>query len=163
MVLIPMVVDKINIPVVAAGGIGDDRGFVSALALGAEGISMGTRFMVTQECTVPLSIKQKVLENDAENTVITESITGVRCRVIRNKLAEEMLRLGEKKDRWSTIDIGLGKIRQALVEGDSEFGSIPCGQVCGMINDIPTCQELIERIVCGAEKILREVNLKIFP
>ncbi|MDY7038475.1 MAG: nitronate monooxygenase [Thermodesulfobacteriota bacterium] len=161
MVLIPIVADRIDIPIVAAGGIGDTRGLVAALALGADGISMGTRFMATQECTVPSTIKEKILECGAGGTVVTESVTGVRCRVIHNKLAQEMLSLGGKKERKDEIDIGLGKMRQALVEGDSEFGSIPCGQICGMINDIPSCSELVDRIVNGAEQILEATRAKI--
>jgi enoyl-[acyl-carrier protein] reductase II len=162
MVLIPLVVSKVKIPVVAAGGIGDGRGLAAALVLGAEGISMGSRFIVTQEAPVPLHVKKFLIEKTEEDTVITDNLTGVRCRVIMNQFAESLLQMViERKDPWEIMKHGVGKIRKAYVEGDIEGGSLAFGQVCGMIQDIPTCRELIERIVEDAQRIIKEVSERI--
>jgi len=162
LVLIPLVTSKLKIPVVAAGGIGDARGLVAALALGAEGISMGTRFIVTQEAPVPLHVKQYIIEKTEEDTVITDNLTGVRCRVIRNRFAESLLEMARQKaDPWEMMQFGTGKIRKAYVEGDIEWGSLACGQVCGLVKEIPTCQELIESIVKEAQQIIRSITSKI--
>jgi enoyl-[acyl-carrier protein] reductase II len=163
MVLVPLVADRVRIPVIAAGGIGDSRGLVAALALGAEGISMGTRFIVTQESPVPLNIKRRLLQAGEEDTVVTGHVTGIRCRVLKNKLAEGFLELAERQAPVrEMLEFGQGKIRQAFVEGDEDNGSVVCGQICGMITDIPSCQELIQRIIRGAEEILEATRAKIF-
>lgn len=160
-VLVPLAVDRLSVPVVAAGGIGDARGFVAALALGAEGISMGTRFIATKESPVPLNIKQRIIKASEEDTAVTGHVTGIRCRVLKNKLAESFLELAERQaPAREMLELGIGKLRQAFVEGDEEWGSLACGQVCGMIENIPTCQELIEGIVTQAEKILEVIRLK---
>lgn len=98
MILVSIVVDKVKIPVIAAGGIGDSRGLLAALALGAEGISMRSRFIVTQECPVPLNIKQKIIQASEEDTAVTTHLSGLRARVIKNKLAESFLQMAEDKD-----------------------------------------------------------------
>jgi enoyl-[acyl-carrier protein] reductase II len=155
LVLIPLVASKVKIPVVAAGGIGDARGMAAALSLGAEGISMGSRFIVTQEAPVPLSVNQYILQKTEEDTVVTDNLTGVRCRVIKNKFAESLLEMAKREtDPWEMMQHGVGKIRKAFVEGDLEYGSMGCGQVCGIIEDIPTCQKLIQRIVTEAKEIM---------
>ncbi len=160
-VLVPLVASRLSIPVVAAGGIGDSRGLVAALALGAEGISMGTRFIVTQESPVPLNIKQRIIKATEEDTLITGHVTGIRCRVLRNKLAESFLDLQERQaPAREMLELGIGKIRQAYVEGDEEWGSLVCGQVCGMIDNIPTCRELIEKIITEAESVLETIRTK---
>ena len=160
MVLIPLVADKLKVPVIAAGGIGDARGLMAALALGAEGISMGTRFAITKESTVHPNFKRKLLESSEEDTVVTSHITGLRVRVVRNPLAEAFMGLDEGKDRKKLLELP-GKMKRAVLEGDIERGSIGAGQICGMINDEPTCQELIERIVTGAEKVLERITTKV--
>lgn len=161
MVLVPLVVSKIKIPVVAAGGIGDAHGLVAALALGAEGISMGSRFIVTQEAPVPLTVKQYIIQETEENTVVTDNLTGVRCRVLKNKFAENLMEMARRKvDPWEMMQYGVGKIRKAFVEGDLEGGSVACGQVCGIIRDIPTCEELIGRIITEVEEIMRSMGAR---
>jgi len=160
MVLLPLVVDRIQIPVVAAGGIGDARGLAAALALGAEGISMGTRFIATQECPVRLIVKQWLISSTESDTVITDNLTGIRCRVIHNKFAQSMLEMAKRKaSAWEMLMFAGGRFKKAFVEGDLEWGSFGCGQVCGLIDDIPTCQELIERIIIGAEKVVERSRL----
>lgn len=162
MVLVPLIVDKVHIPVIAAGGIGDSRGLVAAFALGAEGVSMGTRFIVTQESPVPKNIKQRIIQASEEDTVVTGHITGIRCRVLRNKLTESFRELAERRaPARDMMELGVGKIRRAFVDGEEEESSLVSGQICGMIQDIPTCQELIQRVVSGAEKILENARTKI--
>ncbi len=163
-VLVPSVTSKVKIPVVAAGGIADGRGMVAALAWGAEGVSMGSRFIVTQEAPVPIHVKQCIVEKSEEDTVVTDNFTGVRCRVIRNKFSDNLVKMNTgNADPWEIMKHGVGKIRKAYVEGDIEGGSLTFGQVCGMIQEIPTCQELIESIVIEAENIMLSIEKKILP
>jgi len=163
-VLVPLVASKVKIPVVAAGGIGNGRGLVAALALGAEGIAMGSRFIVTKEAPVPLHVKKYIIEMTEEDTVVTDNFTGVRCRVFKNRFAENLLEMARNKaDPWEIMKHGVGKIRKAYVEGDIEGGSLVFGQVCGLIQDIPTCQELIESIITEAENIMKSIQKKILP
>ncbi|MFC1858257.1 NAD(P)H-dependent flavin oxidoreductase [Thermodesulfobacteriota bacterium] len=152
-ILIPLVADRINIPIVAAGGFGDGRGLVAALALGAEGISMGSRFMATRECPIPLHAKKWIIRSSEEDTVVTDNLTGIRCRVLKNKFSQQMLDMKEcGASPWELMAHATGRLRKALDEGDLEEGCLLCGQVAGMIADIPTCDELIQRIIKQAEK-----------
>ncbi|MBI4286922.1 MAG: nitronate monooxygenase [Chloroflexi bacterium] len=161
-VLVPLVVDHVHIPVVAAGGFSDGRGLVAALAWGAVGVSMGTRFLLTRECPVAENIKDYYLTACEEDTVITGHNTGVRCRILRNKLAEAFLSLEEKKAPARTImELGLGRFRRAFMEGDAEWGSMAAGQVIGRIRDIPTCQELIDRIMNEADATLASLRGRV--
>lgn len=160
-VLVPMVTERVKIPVVAAGGFCDSRGLVAALSLGAEGMSMGTRFIVTQECPVPQSVKEYYMKATEEETIVSGHVTGVRCRILKNKLAERFIELGEKNaPSREFMMLGVGRFRQAFLEGNTEWGSLAAGQVVGMLRDLPTCQELIERIVEGAEQVLGRVSSK---
>jgi enoyl-[acyl-carrier protein] reductase II len=164
LVLVPLVASKLRIPVVAAGGIGNGRGLIAALALGAEGISMGSRFIVTQEAPVPLHVKQYLVEKTEADTVVTDNFTGVRCRVIRNRFAENLVEMTRNHaDPWEIMKAGVGKIRKAYVEGDIEGGSLAFGQVCGLIQEIPTCQELIDGIIKEAEDIFQSLETTVHP
>ena len=156
--LVPLVVDGVRIPVIAAGGIGDSRGFAASLALGADGIQMGSRFIVTKESRVPALTKQAITEAAGEDTVITGNITGLRCRVLRNRLAEEMLKLEEKGASREMARFGSGKMYTAFAKGDPVDGSVMVGQVCGMINEELAVKELMEKIVGGAEKIIHSLR-----
>jgi len=161
-ILVPLVASKVKIPVVAAGGIGNGRGLLAALALGAEAISMGSRFIVTQEAPVPLNVKEHLIERTEEDTIITDNLTGVRCRVIKNKFVDNMLELTKNgADPWEIMQTGVGKIRQAYVEGDIEGGSLAFGQVCGLIQEIPTCQELIDNIIREMEEAMVSIVEKV--
>ena len=164
LVLVPLVTGKLKIPVVAAGGFGDGRGLVAALALGAEGISMGSRFIVTQEAPVPMHVKQYLVEKTEMDTVVTDNFTGVRCRVIRNAFAENLVEMAKNHaDPWEIMKVGVGKIRKAYVEGDHEGGSLAFGQVCGLIQEIPTCQGLINGIIEEAEGIFQSLETAVNP
>ena len=157
-VLVAKMVDKVNIPVVAAGGLGDGRGLVAALALGAGGISMGTRFICTKECPVPDNMKALILKANEESTVVTGHISGVRARVLRNKLTESFKTLEEKHaSPREHMLLGLGRTKLAYTDGDEDWGSLACGQVAGLIHDIPTCQELIDRIMNDAHRIMEKL------
>ncbi|MBW1887519.1 MAG: nitronate monooxygenase [Deltaproteobacteria bacterium] len=161
-ILIPMMAERVKIPVVAAGGFVDGKGLVAALALGAEGISMGTRFMATQECPIPSHVKEWLIHSDEEDTVITDNLTGVRCRVLKNKFSQSLLEMKERNaSPWEMMHHATGRLKKAFDEGDLEEGSFCCGQVAGMITDIPTCKELIECIVKQAEKKIDLLKEKI--
>jgi enoyl-[acyl-carrier protein] reductase II len=161
-ILVLLVASKVKIPVVAAGGIGNGRGLLAALALGAEAISMGSRFIVTQEAPVPLNVKEHLIERTEEDTIITDNFTGVRCRVIKNKFADNILELAKNNaDPWEIMQTGVGKIKQAYVEGDIEGGSLAFGQVCGLIQEIPTCQELLDNIIREAEEAMISIEDKV--
>jgi len=154
-ILVPLAASKLKIPVVAAGGIGNSRGFVAALALGAEAICMGSRFIVTQEAPVPRHVKEYLVERCEEDTMVTDNFTGVRCRVIKNRFAENLVEMAKNHALpWEIMKAGVGKIRKAYVEGDLEGGSLAFGQVCGLIEEIPTCQDLIQTIVREAQEII---------
>ncbi|MGB9698460.1 MAG: NAD(P)H-dependent flavin oxidoreductase [Thermodesulfobacteriota bacterium] len=162
MVLVPLVASQVKIPVVAAGGISNARGLVAALALGAEGISMGSRFIVTKEAPVPQQVKEYIVKKTEEDTVVTDNLTGVRCRVIKNGFACRLLEMAQKKiNPWEMMQYGVGRIRKAYVEGDLEWGSLAFGQAVGLINEIPSCQELIDSMIKEAEEILASLSPKI--
>lgn len=163
-VLVPKVAELVKIPVVAAGGFCDGKGLVAALAMGAEGISMGTRFMLTRECPIPQPIKDHYLKSTEEDTIVTGHVTGVRCRMLKNKLGERFLDLGEQNaPPREFMMLGIGRFRKAFLEGDVEWGSLACGQVVGRISDITTCQELIDRVVREAETLLQGLAQRFAP
>lgn len=155
MVLVPQVVDAVEIPVIAAGGIGDGRGFVAARMLGAEGVQMGTRFLTSRECVIHPNYKERVLKAKDIDTVVTGRSTGHPIRCIRNKMTREYL-AGEKAglgfEELETLTIG--GLRKAVQEGNVDQGSLMAGQIAGMVNKEQTCQEMIEEIMTEAEKLL---------
>lgn len=111
-----------------------------------------------------MHVKQYLVEKTEEDTVVTDNFTGVRCRVIRNKFAENLVEMAKNySDPWEIMKTGVGKIRKAYVEGDIEGGSLAFGQVCGLIQEIPTCQELIDGIMNEAEEIMESLETMIQP
>ena len=155
MPLVPQVVDAVRVPVVAAGGFADGRGLVAALALGAAGIQMGTRFVCTTECTVHENYKRKIVEAGDRATMTTGHSLGHPVRAIKNAMThefQEMERRGASEQE--IIEFGTGRLRLAAEQGDVVHGSVMAGQVSGMINDIVSCRELVERIVRQAEEII---------
>lgn len=155
MVLVPQVVDAVEIPVIAAGGIGDGRGFAAARMLGAEGVQMGTRFLTSRECVIHPNYKERVLKAKDIDTVVTGRSTGHPIRCIRNKMTREYL-AGEKAglgfEELETLTIG--GLRKAVQEGNVDQDSLMAGQIAGMVNKEQTCQEMIEEIMTEAEKLL---------
>lgn len=152
MALVPQVVDAVHVPVVAAGGIADGRGLVAALALGAAGVQMGTRFICTEECAVHRNYKERIVRAGDRATMTSGHSLGHPVRAIRNRMTQrfaEMERSGISEQE--IIEFGTGKLRLAAVEGDVENGSVMAGQSCGLINDIVPVEELIERVMAEAE------------
>lgn len=153
MALVPQVVDSVNVPVIAAGGIGDGRGVAASFMLGAEGIQVGTRFLVAKECTVHQNYKDKVLKAKDIDTEVTGRCTGHPVRVLRNKLARTYLQL--EKEGASIVEmekIGAGALKKA-VEGDTDNGSLMSGQIAGLVNKEQTCKEMIEELFDEAKDL----------
>lgn len=153
--LVPQVVDAVKIPVIAAGGIADGRGLVAALALGAVGIQMGTRFICTKECAVHPNYKDMIVKAGDRATITTGHSLGHPVRALRNPMTRKFEEM-EKQEltEEALIEFGTGKLRRAAVEGDVVEGSFMAGQSCGLVHDIPTVAELIHRIVFEAEALL---------
>jgi len=159
MPLIPQVVDAVSVPVIAAGGFADGRGLAAALALGAVGIQMGTRFICTTECIVHPNYKQKIVEAGDRATITTGHSLGHPVRAIKNPMTrkfQEMEREAEINEE-ELIKLGTGKLRLAVEQGDMVNGSIMAGQISGLIHDVVPTRELIERIVSEAEAILNQM------
>ncbi len=159
-VLIPIAVDSVSIPVIAAGGIGDGRGFVAALALGAEGVLMGTRFMMSQECPLHPNIKQRLLEATEKDTLMIMRSINNPERVVTTNFARSVLEMEEKGTSLEELLPMIDGLRQkkALDKGDANEAMIPCGQVVGLIHEIPTAGEIIEDIIDEAKLIGQRLN-----
>lgn len=156
MVLVPQVVDAVSIPIVASGGIGDGRGWMAALALGAEGIVMGTRFIATQECIhAAASYKQALLDSSESDTVVIKRSIHAPARVLRNEYAEKILAVERTSPTYESLkDYISGEANKRWIYDDlKDEGLGWAGQVTGMIHDIPTVSELIDRMVKDAERI----------
>lgn len=161
MVLVPAVARAVKVPVVAAGGIADGRGLLAALALGAQGVQMGTRFMCSTECIAHPRVKEAILKTNERSTVVTGSLTGQPVRVLRNKLANEFKKMEEEKADIEKIkSLGAGKLRAAIIEGNVGEGSLMAGQVAGLIEEILPVKEIIEKTINEARLILAELSEK---
>lgn len=153
--LVPQVVDAVKIPVIAAGGFADGRGLASALALGALGIQMGTRFVCSTECVAHLAYKQKIMEANDQATVITGTTTGLPLRSIKNALTEQFRALEQAGASVEEMNMfGAGRMYKGIIEGDVEEGSLLAGQIAGMIKDIKPVQTIIEEIIAEAERVI---------
>jgi enoyl-[acyl-carrier protein] reductase II len=149
----------VSIPVIAAGGIADARGFVAAFALGAEGAQMGTRFVLSTEAKVHENYKNLLLKAKDRDAIVTGRTTGHPVRVIKNKFTREFLELEKQNAPLEELDkFGAGKLRLAVVEGDVEQGSVMSGQIAGLINDIKPCKEIIEGICSEAETVIKNLS-----
>jgi NAD(P)H-dependent flavin oxidoreductase YrpB (nitropropane dioxygenase family) len=194
--LLPTVLDAVDIPVIAAGGFFDGRGLAAALSYGAAGIGMGTRFLLTKDSRVPDAVKQRYLDADLNGTIVTAKVDGMPHRMLRTELVEQVEETSAVKRFGPTIKrtlefkkmsgmswMQLAKdgremrksqgrtlnqmalaantpmmLKAGLVEGDTNAGVLASGQVVGVIDDLPTCEELIERIVVDAEQQLRRTQ-----
>ena len=155
MTLVPQVVDAVNIPVIAAGGIADGRGFAAAAMLGAEAVQMGTRFLVAKECTVHDNYKQKVIAAKDIDSEVTGRTNGHPVRQIRNKLTREYLQMEKDGASFEEMErLTLGSLRKAVVEGDMVSGTIMAGQIAGMVKKEQTCAEIVKEIMTEAEALL---------
>jgi NAD(P)H-dependent flavin oxidoreductase YrpB (nitropropane dioxygenase family) len=194
--LLPQVVDAVDIPVIAAGGFFDGRGLVAALAYGAAGIAMGTRFLLTSDSPVGDAVKQVYLDKTVNDTVVTTQVDGVPHRVLRSELVERLEKTGpvtslpraisnalgfkklsgtpwrdivkeglamrrSQELSWSQVVMAANTpmlLKAAMQDGRPDLGVMASGQVVGMIEDLPSCAELIERIVAEAEKVLARLG-----
>lgn len=157
LILIPATADKVKIPIIASGGFGDGRGLVAALALGAEGINMGTRFCATREAPIHDAVKQFIVANDERATNLIFRRFHNTGRVARNSVSDRVVEISQRPDAvFEDIRplVGGALGRQALETGDLDAGLIWAGQIQGLIHDIPTCQDLIARIVAEAQSII---------
>ncbi len=162
MALVPQVVDAVDIPVIAAGGIGDGRGLAAALMLGAVGVQMGTRFLVAQECDISRAYKEKILQAKDTSTMVTGRPTGHPVRVIKNRLAREFQRLERINAAPEEYEqLGQGSLYRAVREGDMETGSIMAGQIAGLVQKEQSCREIIVEIFQQAEQIIKEKCLDL--
>ncbi|MGE3142066.1 MAG: NAD(P)H-dependent flavin oxidoreductase [Hyphomonadaceae bacterium] len=156
LILIPAAADKVKIPMIASGGFGDARGLVAALALGADGINMGTRFMATKESCIHENIKQQIVANDERATQLVFRTLRNTARVAKNAISEEVIAREAQGAKFEDIRDLVAGARGKLVyeNGDPDYGIWSAGQVQGLIHDIPSCKDLIERIVREAEEII---------
>lgn len=159
LVLLPQVVDAVDIPVVGGGGFGDARGFIACLALGAEGVLMGTRFLVTKECPIHHNFKQAFVEATETSTIMLHKSIEAG-RVMRNEISEKILEMAEKDATLEELISLAGgtRAREAWAKGDVQQGLTSLGQVVGLIHDIPTVKEAVENIINGAKEILNRLN-----
>jgi len=163
MALVPQVVDAVKIPVVAAGGIADGRGMAAALALGADGVQVGTRFLASEEAPVHPNYKQAVLRAGDRATIITGRALGRPVRCLTNKLTKQLARYeAEGRDPEEFESLAVGGLRRAVYEGDLETGSLMAGQVAGLIREIKPAAEIIADMVREAAEILsRGVDFQV--
>lgn len=157
-VLVPQVANAIKIPIVAAGGICDAQGLVAALALGAEGILMGTRFVATKECIAHPAFKEAIVEASDTDTVVTgRKIGPVRC--LRNEFTTKLL---EMENSGASVDefeaVGTGKLREAVIDGDIKKGSAMCGAIAGMITEVISAAEVIQQTLNEYENIVARLQ-----
>lgn len=159
MALVPQVIDKVTVPVVAAGGIADGRGLAAALVLGAQGVQMGTRFVCSEECVAHPDYKQAIVDASDRATAISGQSTGYPMRALENKLIHEFW---EKEKTGISMEelmeFGMGKVRLGLIEGDLENGTLLAGQIAGMIKEVKSVKVIIEEMVAEAEAIIAQLH-----
>ena len=157
MALVPQVIDAVDLPVIAAGGIADGRQAAAAFALGACGIQMGTCLLASAECPIHENYKKALLKAKDSDTVVTGRSVGGPVRVLKNKMSRAYL--AEEK-RGATLEeleqLTLGGLRRAVLEGDIDHGSVMCGQVAGMLHDIRPVRQIFEELYAGAKAVLRD-------
>ncbi len=152
--LVPQVVDAVNIPVIAAGGIADGRGMAAALMLGAEGIQMGTRFVVSKDSIVHTNYKERVIKAKDIDSEVTGMSTGHPIRVLRNQMTRDYLKLEKEGAAFEELEqLTLGSLKKAVIDGDIVHGSVMAGQSAGLIKKEQSCKEIMDEIVEEAEKL----------
>lgn len=157
MTLVPQVVDAVSIPVIAAGGIADGRGFAAAMMLGAEAVQMGTRFIVAKESIVHENYKKKVIAAKDIDSEVTGLSHGHPVRQLRNSMTREYLKLEKAGAPFEELEqLTLGALRKAVVEGDAVNGTLMAGQIAGLVSREQTCEEMIQEIMEQAEKCVKK-------
>ena len=153
MAMIPQMVDALNIPVIAAGGIADGRQVLAAFALGASGVQVGTCLLASKECPIHENYKEAVLKAKDNDTIVTGRIGGTPVRILKNQMAREYVkREKEGADKMELENFTLGSLRRAVFDGDTKTGSLMAGQVAGQIKEIRTLEEIIADMFAGAKK-----------
>jgi enoyl-[acyl-carrier protein] reductase II len=161
MVLTPQLGDAVQVPVVAAGGIADGRGLVAALALGAEAVQIGTRFMCATECVIHQAVKERVLKARDRDTVVTGYATGHPVRVLKNKLSRQIEALDKQNDAEAIEALGAGKLALCMTEGDVDMGSLMAGQCSAMVDEIQPAGVIVREIMAEAEALLRSMSDRV--
>jgi len=155
MVLVPQVVDAVDVPVIAAGGIADGRGIAAAFMLGADAVQVGTRFLVAHECTVHPNYKQKIMNAKDIDTIVTGRSTGHPVRTLKNKLSRKFVELESANAPIKEIEqLGIGALAKAVVQGDMEYGSVMAGQIAAIVNKEQSAKEIITEMFAEAEQLL---------
>ncbi len=156
MVLVPQIVDAVEIPVIAAGGIADGRGIAAAFMLGAKGVQMGTHFVVTEESQVHENYKEKIIKAKDIDSRVTGRTTGHPVRALRNKMTKEYLKLEKEGASFEELELlTLGGLRKAVVEGDVINGSVMAGQIAGMVTEKLSCKALVEKLVKETDALIK--------
>lgn len=156
MALVPQVIDAVDIPVIAAGGIADGRQVLAAFALGAVGIQLGTCLLVSEECPIHQNYKDALLKAGDKDTVVTGRSAGVPVRILKNRMSREYLKQEKAGADKETLEkFTLGSLRRAVYEGDTQDGSLMAGQVAGMLTEIKPLREIFETLYGGYEKSLK--------
>ena len=159
MSLIPQIVDAVNIPVIAAGGIADGRGMAASFCLGASAVQVGTRFLVADECNAADSYKEKVLKAKDTATMVTGNSTGHPVRVIKNKFAKKFKKMEDENADIEKLEaFSSGSLRRAVVEGDIDNGSIMAGQIAGLVKERKSCKAIIEDLINMYERTVISIN-----
>ena len=160
MALVPQVVDAVQIPVIAAGGIADGRGIAAAFMLGAKAVQMGTRFIATQEAQVHESYKNQVLRAKDIDTRVTGRSTGHPVRALRNEMTKRYLELEQEGASFEELEqLTLGGLRRAVVEGDVRMGSMLAGQCAGLVREILPCSELVPQLMQEAKACMKGIRI----
>ncbi len=156
MALVPQLVDAVSVPVIAAGGIGDGRGFAASIMLGAEAVQIGTRFVVAKESIVHANYKQQVVKAKDIDSTVTGMSTGHPVRSLRNKMTKEYLKLEKEGADFMELEkLTLGSLRKAVIEGDVVNGTLMAGQIAGLIKEEQSCNEIVQDIMGQAKALLQ--------
>lgn len=160
MALVPQIVDAVNIPVIAAGGIGDGRGIAAAFMLGARGVQLGTHFVVTDESQVHDNYKEKIIKAKDIDTRVTGRTTGHPVRALRNEMTRNYLELENSGAPFEELELlTLGGLRKAVVEGDVKTGSVMSGQIAGLVKERMSCRALIQKLVEETDALVKGTNI----
>ena len=159
MTLVPQVIDKVSIPVIAAGGIADGRQFAAAIALGAAGIQVGTCLLVSEECPIHENYKQALIKARDNSTTVTGRSLDAPVRILKNDMAREYLKVERSGGTREELEqFTLGGLRRAVLEGDTKNGSVMAGQVCGQLTEIKPVAAILEELYEGAKKELARLK-----
>lgn len=155
MTLVPQIVDAVSVPVIAAGGIADGRGVAAAMMLGAEGIQIGTRFVVANESIVHKNYKERIIKARDIDSEITGMSTGHPIRVLRNQMSREYLKMEKEGASFEELEqLTLGSLRKAVIDGDVTHGSLMAGQSAGLVKKEQSCKEIIDEMMAEAAALL---------